>query len=160
MSHIQEFNKANDTNTCICFAVSLLVWPQAIITFSVHTYRSLKGGYFFQALPLLVSQLSNPYIWTSITVLYAGRFNYRIDEVQLIKGPFFGFRHDLITTFLSSTLYLCPMSLFLYTWRFLLILAQETESKILRNFLKRLAYAMIFLIPVVYFGALTNYVID
>lgn len=44
MGEIQDVLKADNKLYCVSLAMALLVWPPALVTFVVMTYRSYKNG--------------------------------------------------------------------------------------------------------------------
>ncbi len=61
-----------------------------------------------------------------MTVAEIGYFDSVInDGEQILDGKRFGFRDLTINIFLLNAVYLEPLSLFLYTWRFLEVLEKE-----------------------------------
>ncbi len=61
-----------------------------------------------------------------MTVAEIGYFDSAInDGEQILDGKRFGFRDLTINVFLLNAVYLEPLSLFLYTWRFLEVLEKE-----------------------------------
>ena len=127
--------KAFDVCECLQFAVALVVWPVSLTTLCVIGYRCFREKRFIDALPLLATQFNSALIWTSQAAYFVGFFNHKINnEATILKGDFHSLRNYAIRSTLVSLIYLEPLNLFLYTWRFLSQLDREETS----TFLKRL----------------------
>ncbi len=61
------------------------------------------------------------------------------------------FRNIFITFFIQILIYLEPLNLFLYTWRFLRELEQSATSKIVKKLYKWLEFTTIALIPLAFY---------
>jgi len=63
-----------------------------------------------------------------LVVARIGFFYNRITGDQFYKGDFLGFRDDALRTFLGNAIYLEPLNLLFYTWRFFGVLENETDN--------------------------------
>ena len=105
-------------------AVSLLVWPVPLVTLVALGIRCYREERLRDSLPLLVTQLNSAIIWGCSAAYQVGYFNYNINGTQILKGDFYSLRNLMIRNFLDNLIYLEPLNLFLYTWRFLRELEQ------------------------------------
>ena len=64
------------------------------------------------------------------------------------------------SAFLQEAVSLEPLSLFLYTWRFLEILEKEEEAQILKRTFRLLAIFTILILPVTFLGTFMAHVIS
>ena len=62
------------------------MWPTALATFFVLSYRSIRNKQFFQSLPLLVTQLNSAYMWLSMLILMFGGYYTQLSGNQILKG--------------------------------------------------------------------------
>ena len=77
-----------------------------------------------------------------------------------MKGNYVGFRNLMITAFLSELIYLEPLNIFLYTWRFLFQLQLEESNKFLKGFYRWFALFTILLIPLGFYCLVPLYVFE
>jgi hypothetical protein len=56
----------------------MLVWPPALATLIIFSYRSYTTKQLAQALPLLLCQLNMAFIWSSLAAHQIGYFNLQI----------------------------------------------------------------------------------
>ena len=95
-----------------------------------------------------------------MTVYQILHFSLYINFDQLIKGYLYGFRYLTIDTFLVYAVYLEPVSLFLYTWRFLHVLEKSGDSEKIKRGYRWFAIITIYLIPLCFYGVFLSLVIE
>ena len=122
------YDQALNALACIRLSTALLASPPALASFFALTYRSIRQGRFFATLPLLFTQLNTVFIWVVLGCFVVGYERYSINGKEFIQASIFGFKYNALTTFMPQVIVLEPLNLFLYTWRFLITLEQETES--------------------------------
>jgi hypothetical protein len=66
----------------------------------------------------------------------------------------------VLDTFLNTTIYLEPLNLFLYTWRFLEIIEKEEKVRILKPFYRWFSAVIIFVLPIAFYATFVVYLID
>jgi hypothetical protein len=66
----------------------------------------------------------------------------------------------MIDAFITNVIFLEPLSLFLYTWRFLKELEQEADSKIVKAFYRWFAYITIVLVPLAFYCIVTALLVE
>ncbi len=66
----------------------------------------------------------------------------------------------MIDEFLFSLIYLEPLNLFLYTWRFLSELEQSVSKPAVKTFLKWFARISILLIPPAFISIVTAFIVE
>ena len=81
---------------------------------------------------MLVTQLNSALIWGCLAVNQVGAFNLEINGTQLMNGDYYSLRHIMINLFLTNLLYLEPLNLFFYTWRFLREIELAETNKIVK----------------------------
>ena len=64
-----------------------------------------------------------------------------------MHGGMRSFRNEILTQFINNALFVEPLNLFLYTWRFLKQLRQEESNKILASVFKWLEKISIIVLP-------------
>lgn len=89
-----------------------------------------------------------------------GYLNYMINGEELLKGGVASFRVNAMLTFLFEAIVLEPLNLFLYTWRFLVILEEEAESNCVKIFIRWFAIITIFTIPAAFYAIFAAIVIE
>ena len=146
MSTIQA-QHAFDVLHCLSLAVSLLVVPVTFTTLVTLSWRCYRERRFLQALPLLATMLNSALIWACLSTYMVGHFSNTINGTQILKDGSNSLPNLLIKNFLINLIYLEPLNLFLYTWRFLSELEQSVTNPISKTFLKWFARISIFLIP-------------
>ena len=92
-----------------------------LVALGIRCYREER---LRESLPLLATQLNSAIIWGCSAAYQVGSFNYSINGAHILKGDFYSLRNFLIPNFLYLLIYLEPLNLFLYTWRFLRELEQ------------------------------------
>ena len=137
-----------------------LVWPVALTTLAVLGTRCIKEKKFIEALPLLATQFNAALIWGCLAAQQVGLFNYIINGTQFLKGSQSSFRNLIITDFHSNLIYLEPLNLFLYTWRFLNQLEQEESNIKVKRFYRFLALFSIVLMPLSFYTVSTALIIQ
>ncbi len=129
------------------FAVPLLVVPVSLTTLIALGWRCYRERRLLQALPLLATQLNSVFIWTCLTAYQVGYFNHHINGTQIQNDGYYSLRNIMIDTFLYNLIFLEPLNLFLYTWRFLSELEQSVSKPSTKTFLKWFARISILIIP-------------
>ena len=109
-------------------AVSLLVWPVPLVTLVALGIRCYREQRLRESVPLLATQLNSAIIWGCLAAIEVGYFNYKINGVPILKGDFLSLRNWTIRNFLIDLIFLEPLNLFLYTWRFLRELEQGENN--------------------------------
>ena len=108
-------------------AVPLLVFPVALVTLVALGIRCYREQRLRESLPLLATQLNSAIIWGCLAAAQVGYFNLQINGTQILKGYSLSLRNFTIVDFLNNLIYLEPLNLFLYTWRFLRELEQAEK---------------------------------
>ena len=119
MDIVDNLTLALRVYNCIAFVVSWIVWPISLASFIVLGYRCFKKGNLRDALPLISTQLLSTIIWIFLATDQVGYFNEMTNGNRFLKGDFDDLRQLTIKFTLSSLIYLEPLNMFLYTWRFL-----------------------------------------
>jgi hypothetical protein len=101
------------------FALSWILWPIPLATLVVLGARCIREKRVIEALPLLATQLNSALIWGCFAARQVGVFNDLINDVPILNGDLISLRNFIIRIFLSNMIYLEPLNMFLYTWRFL-----------------------------------------
>jgi hypothetical protein len=78
----------------------------------------------------------------------------------MLNGNTNGFRDDAIREFLLDAIDLEPLSIFLYSWRFLATLENEEENKIVKMIYRWFARATILILPLSFYGVFAAFVIE
>ncbi len=65
----------------------------------------------------------------------------------------------MINSFLLYLIYLAPLNLFLYTWRFLAEMEQSVSKPAAKIFLKWFARISILLMPAAFYSIVTTYIV-
>jgi hypothetical protein len=125
----------------------MLVWPVSFTTLINLSWRCYCEGRFLQALPLLATQLNSTLIWASVAAFEIGAFNYNINGTSIQNDGANSLRYFMINGFLVNLVFLEPLNLFLYTWRFLKELEHLNRKPGTKKFLKWFALISILLIP-------------
>ncbi len=116
----QAFNVLNSEE----FTVSLLVFPVPLVTLVALGIRCYREERLRESLPLLATQLNSAIIWGCLAAEQVGVFTVSIEGTQILKGDLYSLRNLMISEFLYYLIFLEPLNLFLYTWRFLRELEQ------------------------------------
>ena len=114
--------------------VSLLVWPVSLATFVVLGVRCYKKKILQESIPLLATQFNSALIWGCLSAVQVGHFNLLINGTPILKGDHYPLSRFMIPDFLMFMIYLEPLNLFLYTWRFMRKLEQEEKNSIIKIF--------------------------
>lgn len=101
---MNEFVQSNNVLDCITFVFSFLVWPPALCTVFVLSFKSIKSKEFIAMLPLIASQLNSAFIWSCTACFEVGKFNYKINKHSLLNGDVTSFRDAGIKYFLVNTI--------------------------------------------------------
>ena len=120
----------------------------------------LQKRQFIQALPLLLCQLNTVFIWGCFSAEKIGYFNHQINQSQTLKGNFYGIRDSIIENILLEAGWLEPLSLFLYTWRFLDVIEKEEENWLLKRFYMWFSTVTIICMPLGFYSIYATYVIE
>lgn len=67
--------------------------------------------------------------------------------------------HIMTTSFLTGLIFLEPLNLFLYTWRFLAEIEHNTTNQFLKQFYKLFARISIILVPATFISVVTSYIV-
>jgi hypothetical protein len=117
-------------------ALPLLVVPVSLTTLIALGWRCYRERRLLQALPLLATQLNSAFIWACLAAYQVGYFNFPINGTRIQNDGLTSLRRILIGSFLSKLIFLEPLNLFLYTWRFLSELEQSVSKPAAKTFLK------------------------
>ncbi len=142
------------------FAVPLLVVPVSLTTLVSLGWRCYRERRLLQALPLLATQLNSAFIWACFAANQVGYFNIRINGTQIQNDGYYSLRNSMIDWFLNDLIYLEPLNLFLYTWRFLSELEQSVSKPAAKTFLKWFARISILIIPPAFISIVTAYIVE
>jgi uncharacterized membrane protein YozB (DUF420 family) len=142
------------------FAVPWLVWPVPLTTLVVLGYRCYRDKRLLEALPLLATQFNSALMWSFLAVYSVGVFNFIIDGNTILKGDIFSLRNCMITAFLNYMIFIEPMNLFLYTWRFLNELEQAETIKCLKIFFRWFAPISIVLVPLSFYCFVPAWIVE
>ena len=112
-------------------AVSLLVWPVSLITLVALGIRCYREERLRESLPLLATQINSAIIWGCLAAGQVGLFTNKINGIHILKGDTFSLRNWIIQEFLQNLIYLEPLNIFLYTWRFLRELEQGEKNTLI-----------------------------
>ncbi len=142
------------------FSVPLLVVPVSLTTLIALGWRCYRERRLLQALPLLATQFNSAFIWACLAAYQVGYFNTEINGTQIQNDGRNSLHNVMINTFLQFLIYLEPMNLFLYTWRFLSELEQSVSKPVTKTFLKWFARISILLIPSAFISIVTTYIVE
>lgn len=146
---------------CVKFVVSLLVWPSALVTLLFIAILSFKKTQFLESLPLLFGLLNTAFIWGCMSAAEIGYFDSVINNnMQILDGKRYGLRDLTIRVFLLNVVYLEPITLFLYTWRFWEVICEEHHNRFLKSFYKWFALVSICILPLAFYAVLIAQVIE
>jgi hypothetical protein len=118
-----------------------------LITLVVLGIRCYREQRLRESLPLLATQVNSAIIWGCLAVEEVGIFKYYINGTLIIKGDPESLRNWTIRIFLFDLIYLEPLNLFLYTWRFLRELEQGEKNTFIKKCYKWFARISIVLLP-------------
>jgi hypothetical protein len=93
-------------------------------------YHSYRRKEWLDSLPLFAAELNTALIWSFLSCYEVGNFNYMINKTPMVNGDPVGFKNLAIKSMLENSYVLQPLTLFLYTWRFITTLEREEENKI------------------------------
>ena len=142
------------------FVVSWLVWPPTLVSLFTLGLRSFSKRNVIESASLLATLVNTAFIWICLACYEAGKFCVQINGNQILKGDVLGLRHTAIIILLSSAIYLEPLNLFFYTWRFLATLEKEEQSKGWKTFYRWFARITMLLIPATFYAVFAVFVID
>ncbi len=143
------------------FAVPLQVVPVSLTTLVALGWRCYREGRLLQALPLLATQLNSAFIWACLAANQIGYLNHSINGTRIIqKDSYSSLRNILINGFLLRLIYLEPLNLFLYTWRFLSELEQSVSKPAAKSFFKWFARISILLIPPAFISIVSAWIVE
>ncbi len=77
-----------------------------------------------------------------------------------MKPNFFSLRGFMTTGFLGDLIYLEPLNLFLYAWRFLRELEELENNKTVKTCYKAFSLVSIFLLPLAYYCIVPTYIVE
>ena len=155
-----ELETALQRFSCLTTAMSWLVWPVSLTTLMVNGWRCYKERRLLQVLPLLATQLNSALNWSCVSAYSIGTFAYYINGTVLLKGDHYSLRNSEIPVLLTNLIYLEPLNLFFYTWRFLAELELETSHPLLKKFYKWFADVSIVLLPSAFITAVIGYIVE
>ena len=148
---VVKAEKTTNVTDCLEFSISWFILPIALTTLIILTYRCLVEKWFFDALPLLVTQLNSVLIWGCLAAYQVGHINSSINENQSLSGNHSSFHNLLISDFFQNLVYLEPLNLFLYAWRFLYQLELEENNSKLGKFYHWFAIISIVFFPLCFY---------
>ena len=138
----------------------MLVWPISFTTLVALGWRCYLDRRLLQALPLLATQLISTLVWASLAAYEVGLFNSAINGTQILNGSSQSLKNLMIIGFLLNLIYLEPLSLFLYTWRFLSELEQSVDKPAAKAFIKWFARSSILLIPPAFISVVIAFTVE
>jgi len=109
---------------------------------------------------LLATQLNSALIWGCYAAFQVGVFNYEINRTQIMKGKSYSLHFKMVNAFLYSLVYLEPLNLFLYTWRFLDELEQQEKNSCVKKCYKWFARISIVLVPTALICVVIAYIVE
>ena len=115
-----------------------------LVALGIRCYREER---LRESLPLLATQLNSAIIWGCSAAYQVGYFNYKINSTQILKGDRSSLRNWKIRAFLLDLIYMEPLNIFLYTWRFLRELEQGKNNTFIKKCYKWFARISIVLLP-------------
>ncbi len=124
------------------------------------SWRCYKERRLLQALPLLATQLNGTVIWACLATYQVGQFYYHINGTHIQKDAFSSLRHQMINCFLLNLIYLEPLNLFLYTWRFLSELEQSDSKPAAKTFFKWFARISIIFVPPAFYSIVIAFIVE
>ncbi len=127
----------------------------SLVTLGVRSYKEKR---FLETLPLLTGQFVSAFIWGCSAASAVGSFNFDINRSRIMKGQHYSLRNTTITFFLLKLIYLQPLNLFLYTWRFLRELEEEAINSKTKKMFRWFA-RIILLFPVSYLCILPAFIV-
>ena len=77
-----------------------------------------------------------------------------------MKPTFFSLRGYMTTGFLRDLIYLEPLNMFLYAWRFLRELEDAEENKALKICYRGFSLVSIFLLPLAFYCIVPTYIVE
>ena len=83
-----------------------------------------------------------------------------INGTPILKGDHYPLRRFMIPDFLMYMIYLEPLNLFLYTWRFMRELEQEEKNHLIKNFYKWFPFISILILPVAFVCIVIAYTVE
>ena len=128
MSVLSKYEQAENLVNSEALAISLLVFPVSLTTLVALGIRCYREKRLRESLPLLATQLNSAIIWGSSAAGQVGYFYYGITGTQILKGDPYSLRNWMIGIFLFNLIFLEPLNLFLYTWRFVRELEQGEKN--------------------------------
>ena len=130
----------------------------SLTSFVILGVRSYREKRFLETLPLLTGQFVSAFIWGCSAAYQVGSFSYGINSIQITKGDRSSLRNIMIENFLYQLIYLQPINLALYTWRFLRELEEDERNSKIKNCFKKFARKLL-LIPVSYLCIVPAYIV-
>jgi hypothetical protein len=92
--------------------------------------------------------------------LEIGIFNLKITGNNTIKSERTSLRSELIIESLNNLIFLEPLNLFLYTWRFLSQLQQEESNRVAKCLYRYIGNFIIVLLPLSFFCVVPAFIIE
>ena len=145
--------------SCTDFVISLLISPIAFTSLVFGAYRGFKTKQLIQTLPLLAIQFNTTFIWSCMLIERVRYFVLEINGQQSGHGNTHSFGYYAKSTFLGTALYLEPLNLFLYTWRFLASLESEEENRHLKIAFQLVSLFFIIVLPALFIAIYAAFVI-
>ena len=140
--------------------ISFLTLPTAFATFIGLFYKTFQRKQLAESWPLIANQLNITFIWSCVAINSIGTYYYSITLKDAIQSDVFSFRYQFITCFLSSAIQLVPLNIFMYSWRFLVVLENDQENKILKSFYHWFALITILVLPIAFYAVFFAYAVE
>ena len=96
-------------------------------------------------IPLIATQLVSVYIWVCIGCLQVGFYREVTSGQQQLKGPY---GYYIKNSILNNSIYLDPLSVFLYTWQLIPLQQSEAKNTFLATTLRYYYKYSIYIVPV------------
>ncbi len=134
----------------------MLVFPVSFTSLSILGMRCYRQKKFLETLPLLFTQFNASLMWGCLAAYEIGLFHFNITRTQIMKGSMGSLREIEIKFFLQWMIYIAPMNLFLYTWRFLRELEQSVSNKVLKHICRGFEILTIVVLPPAFYAIITG----
>ena len=109
---------------------------------------------------MLATQLNSAFIWGCSAAGRVGEFNYSIGGYSILKGEFDSLRNILILSFLKNLIYLLPLNVFLYSWRFMREIEMEEQNSIIKKCFRWFARISIVILPTAFISIVSAYIYE
>ena len=90
----------------------------------------------------------------------AGDFSQKINGNPMVRGKLHGFRDESLISFLEYAVFLEPLNLFFYSWRFFATLENEEQKQNWKSLYRWFARLTICLIPISFYGVFAALVVE